>query len=92
MRKEITAEHSIAFDISNYDNDESKLFADIGKILQILVLNDYQCAVRYDDCGIYIIEYNYDNPEIGTPMIYWLNEEQKECLYTSDWIGMEEEK
>lgn len=86
MRQSTWADNSIAFNLEDYDNDKAKLFSDVGRMLEILTTNGYQCAFRYDDAGIYLLDYDSDNPEMGTPMIYWLDEEQLECLFTSRYI------
>ena len=80
MRKETGQEKYIAFDSSLYDSQED-MFNDISSLLKVLTKNGYQCAFRYEDCGIYVLEFDSDNPEHGTPMIYWLDSEQADCLY-----------
>lgn len=89
MRKDTSAENSMSFDIENYE-DEAELFQDVAKVMQVLVTNDYECAFRYEDTGIYVLEYAPDNPELGCPMIYWLDQDQLDCLYTSNYIDSEE--
>lgn len=51
--------NSMSFDIDNYKNAED-MWKDIGKFLQILIHNDNIAVVRYDDCGIYVVEYEHD--------------------------------
>ena len=91
MRQELSARNEISFCLDDYSNLET-MFNDIGKTLDILTKNKYQCSFRYDDVGVYILEFDYDDPEFGSPMIYWLNNEQLECLYSPRYIDEEYDK
>ena len=51
--------YSITFDRDNYFNDTA-LWEDIGKMIQILVKNEYAIALHCEDCGIYRLEYEYE--------------------------------
>ena len=79
MRKEIFAENQIIFDLDKYVNMEH-MFSDIAKVMQILVHNGNECALRYDDCNNYVLEYDSDDQTLGSPQIYWLDAEQVEML------------
>lgn len=91
MRESIGAEHSISFNIDNYKGEED-LFNDVARLMRVLIKNDYQCSFRYEDVGIYVLDYGYGNPDFGAPMIYWLEPDQVDCLYTSNYIGQDEEE
>lgn len=90
MRKTTSADKQISFSLDKYESKD-EMYEDIAKAMDILTRNDYQCAFRYEDCGVYILEFDYDNAEFGTPMIYWLDSDQEDCLYTSSYIGEDED-
>lgn len=90
MRSELTASNSIAFCVDDYHSKE-EMFKAVATVMDILTQNKrYQCAFRYDDAGVYVLEFDYDDPEMGTPMCYWLDATQSDCLYTSRYIGDED--
>ena len=89
MRQSINQDKYIAFNKSNY-NSEEEMFQDISFILKVLTKNNYQCAFRYEDANIYILEFDINDADFGSPMIYWLDSEQLDCLYTSNFIGDDE--
>ena len=92
MRENTNQEKYIAFNLyDTYDGDRNKMFSDIGIVLDILTKNNYQCAFKHEDAGVHILEFDYDDPDLGTPTIYWLNNDQVDCLYTSEFIGEKEE-
>ena len=68
----------ISFDIDNYNNDRDKMFQAIGKQLDLLIENEYVCKVYYDDCGIFVIEFELDQREqwLGAPELMWLEEDE----------------
>ena len=72
----------ITFSMDRYDNNRDKLFQAIGKQLDLLTKNDYVCKVYYDDCGIFIIEFELDQREtwLGAPELMWLDEDEVEAV------------
>ena len=72
----------IAFDIKTYNNDRDKLFQAIGKQLDLLTENEYVCKVYYDDCGVFVIEFELDQRDtwLGAPELMWLNEDEVEVV------------
>ena len=70
----------ISFDLENYNNDEDALFADVAKTLQILTRNGEICTFEYEDCGIYILQHNYESMEFGDKYPHWLNLEEYETF------------
>ena len=90
MRQSTNQEKYIAFDLAEY-NSEEEMFHDISSLLKILTKNRYQCAFRYEDGGIYVVEFDMNDESFGSPMIYWLDNEQVDCLYTSKYIGDDED-
>lgn len=51
------------------------LFNVMGDLLKILVSSGYVCRVRADEpgLGIYVIEYDYANPEFTDNKLIWIN-------------------
>jgi len=78
----MTKVNDIVFDIGNYNNNRDKLFQAIGKQLDLLTENKYVCKVYYDDCGIFVIEYELDQREewFGNPELMWLDEDEVEAV------------
>lgn len=72
----------IAFSIDRYDNNRDKMFQAIGQQLSLLMENEYVCKVYYEDCGIYIIEFEMDQREmwLGAPELMWLDEDEVEAV------------
>jgi hypothetical protein len=68
----------ITFDIDTYDKNREKLFKAIGKQLDLLTENNYVSKVYYDDCGVYVIEFELDQREewLGAPELMWLEEDE----------------
>ena len=65
-----------------------KLFDVMGKVLDVLLNSGYICKVRADEpsFGIYVIEYESDDPELTTKELVWIDTEK-------EFVGdIEEEK
>ena len=91
MRREVHCDNAIVFDSKRYKTEEEFLM-DVARTLKTLTKQNYMCAFRYEDVGIYVLGFDYDNPEYGSPRIYWLDDEQLECLYTSNHIEEDDEE
>lgn len=72
--------NQIAFDIENYDGNETEMFADIGKVLKILTKLGYVCTFSCDEPAfqIYVIEFDYADDAMAEVKPYWLTPEQYE--------------
>ena len=79
MRITTLARNEIILDKNRYDNTQD-FIKDIGTLVYILTQNEYQCSITYEDVGIYVLGFDHDNPDMGTPMIHWLDREQEEKL------------
>lgn len=66
-----TKPEHIAFDSAKYPNHEA-LFADIARVMQILTDNDYICVFYYEDSGVYVLEFNYADDDMGTALPCWM--------------------
>ena len=65
----------------------------LQRALTLLMDAGYECIVRREELGIIAIEYNYDRHEnFGTPVAYWLSEEDEEEMGTRPdvWIAVKE--
>ena len=73
--------NSVAFDKDRYITDEA-MWADIGKLLQILTCNNCVCKVQYEDCGITIVEFETSNKSdyLGVDELMWLDAEEVELI------------
>lgn len=56
-----------------------KLFEVMGKALNVLLNSGYVCKVRADEpsFGIYVIEYENDDPELTTKKLVWIDTEKE---------------
>jgi len=81
---------TIAFDSKKYDN-EIEFWANINGMMRILTKAGYDVFFRYEDCGIYIIEYEYSNPELRDFNHEWIREDEKEMLWSYRNRDTEEE-
>ena len=70
----------IVFDIKNYEN-ESMMMIEVGMIMSTLRRNGYQCLFRYDDCGIYVLEFLDEDYSLGANRFVVLTAEEEEELY-----------
>ena len=56
----------------------NKLFETMGQFIEILVKTGYICRVYADEpgLGIYVVEFDYDNPELTPNELIWVNTEK----------------
>jgi len=72
---------TMVFNLANYDNNYNDMFKDLGGMLHILTKNHYDCRFYYEDCGIYVLEYNtMAHRGLGNPTLHWLTTEEEESL------------
>ncbi len=83
--------NEIAFDLTKYDGDKAKMWADICSVLKVLVDQGYIATVRYDDVEIYVVEYDYNDLEMGTPYPYWVTPDEYEDFLCSKHEDEDEE-
>lgn len=67
----------------NFTTEDEYLLT-IGKAIDMLQQNDYTIEIPRRECAITIIHYNYADPQMGTPMPYWLNPEEEETVDYAD--------
>ena len=58
----------------------------IKKAVMVLLDNRYIMTVRYDEpgLGIVCIDFDHDDPSVGTPYPYWLYPEEWESVVWDD--------
>lgn len=66
----------MSFDIKNYDS-ELTMMVEVGNVLAALVRNDYECLFRYEDCGIYVLEYADKDRSLGSPYFAYITEDDE---------------
>ena len=71
---------SITISEDNYRTKED-LFEAITHILTILADNGYICIFRLEDCGIYVIEYDYEDSDLREFTPVWLNNDEHEAIF-----------
>ena len=71
--------NEMTFCVENY-SDENDMWYDIAKFLKALLKNEYIATVRCEDDRVYVIKYDYDDREMGTPMPFWLTPDEYEEL------------
>lgn len=74
--------NTITFDIKGYGDNTEKFWNAVRNTLRILVDNGYDCSFRYEDCGIYVIQFDYSDPEISSHFLQWLSPEEFEDVVT----------
>lgn len=75
---------SIEFSRSSYrENGEYNdylMWQDIGKTLEILIKNEYNCSIKSEMTGLYSIEYDYSEGDIADSYLYWLSAEEADLI------------
>lgn len=66
----------MSFDIKNYDS-ELTMMVEVGNVLAALVRNDYECLFRYEDCGIYVLEFADKDRSLGSPYFAYITEDDE---------------
>ena len=67
--------NSIAIDSDKF-NTKQEFQECLGRTIGNLLGLGQVIVIRYEDCGIYIIEFEVDEPEWGGYMPYWLTAEE----------------
>lgn len=75
--------NTYTIDTNRFDSKE-EFSKHLGIILTNLTDDGYIATVRYEDAGIYVIEYNHQDRSFGTPYPYWLSPEEEETVKYED--------
>lgn len=71
--------NSMVFEKKNYANAVDFWNA-VAMFLKLLTDNHYVATFRYEDCGNYVIDFNYDDQSMGAEYPYWLTPEEYEQI------------
>ena len=70
----------IVINKNNYDDTE-KFWHHVSKMLDILTYLGYECVFKYEDCDIYVIEFDFNpNSGLADEYLMWLKEEEMEFI------------
>lgn len=64
----------------NGEYNDYLMWQDIGKVLEILVKNEYNCSIKSEMPGLYSIEYDYSEGDIADNYLYWLSAEEADLI------------
>ena len=70
----------VAFDLNNYEN-EMEMMVDIVNVMTALVHNGYEVLFRYEDCGIYVVEFLPSDYSLGENRFMVVTPEEEEEIY-----------
>ena len=57
-----------------FDSKENKNWQeDMSNTITMLCRNGYICRAYYEDCGFYVVEYDYNKSEWGGPQLIWID-------------------
>ena len=90
MENQMDDRRYIAFNITDYDDNDVMLMSDIGDMMRILIKNGYECLVRYDDCDIYLLEFRDSNHRNGADRFMSVSAEEEETIWNMRCNGGEE--
>lgn len=64
----------------NGEYNDYLMWQDIGKTLEILIKNEYNCSIKSEMMGLYSIEYDYSEDDIADNHLYWLSAEEADAI------------
>lgn len=82
---------SMSFNIRNYGNNLSNLMFAVSRVIEQLMTNDYVVEFYYDDCGIYVLNYDYRDSELASRHLFWLDTDEAEGIIAKRCNNWEED-
>lgn len=82
--------NQIAFELKNYES-EQMMMLEVGSVMSALVRNNYECLFRYEDCGIFVLEFLSGDKSLGADRFMVVSAEEEEMVYDSRDNNFEEE-
>lgn len=73
--------------VSFNSNTNPNYKEDMHNLIDLLIRNDYICEVRYEDCGIYVVTFDYNKPDWGGPKLVWIDPEKE---FVDEYINEED--
>lgn len=64
----------------NGEYNDYCMWQDIGKTLEILIKNEYNCSIKNEGMGIYSITFDYSEEDIADSYLYWLSAEEADLI------------
>lgn len=81
--------NSMCIKLDTYDTEEA-FWKAVAQQLKILTDNKYDVRFCYDDCGNYIIEYDYESfLGYGNDRLVWLTDDEAEDIFWKRKYGKE---
>lgn len=78
--------NTMTFDANNYRNTNDLMVA-VATVMEQLAKNGYVMEFYYEDCDIYVLNYDYKNGEIAGKHLFWLNDEEAESVISMRFKG-----
>lgn len=82
---------SMTFNIRNYGNDLSNLMFAVSRVIEQLTTNGYVVEFYYEDCGIYVLNYDYRDSELANKHLLWLDADEAEEIIAKRCNNWEED-
>ena len=79
----------MTFDVKNYTS-EQLMMVDVGMVMAAQTRNGYECLFRYEDCGIYVLEFLNGDKSLGADRFMVVSPEEEEMVYDSRDNDLEE--
>lgn len=64
----------IIFDTANYES-ENEMFKAVATTLRILTENNYICSFEFEDCGIYVLRFDFKDQALSQFELRWVAED-----------------
>ena len=69
--------NEMTFDRTPYESD-AEMWKDINNFLSAILKNGYIATVHLEDGEVYVIRFDYDDEQMGTPYPYWMTPDEFE--------------
>lgn len=70
---------SRVFDSQRYDSD-SDLWENIKIFCRSLIRDGYDVLVRYEDAGVYVVEFDHSDPDLANSLLMWVSPEEADVI------------
>ena len=67
------APNTMTFCLDHYNDNEFAMMTDVSNVLKALTKNEYKCVFRYEDCGVYVLEFGYEDETLEDPSLEWID-------------------
>lgn len=73
---------SRVFDSQRYDSD-TDLWENIKIFCRSLIRDGYNVLVRYEDAGVYVVEFDHSDPDLANSLLMWVSPEEADVILDS---------